>query len=297
MARFIESNSLLGDPSALRKRLRDEGYLFLREILPKHDVLDLRRQVLEFCKDASWLRSGSELMNGVTDHAPVLEGEDAYAEVYGRIQALEAFHRLKFDKNIMSVMEDIFQEPVFPFPQSIARIAFPTDSALGTQPHQDWIFVGGSTETISCWAPLGDVSADVGGLKILAGSHKAGFLDPRPALGPGGRIVDVDPTLEWHQSGYRAGDILLFKMLTVHSAADNLTPDVLRLSVDFRYTGSSHVISDDWLLPHGYIGGERLTWETLEREWKDSPVVHYWQRGHNMKVVPLEWFWEKGNSQ
>ena len=80
MARFIESNSLLGDPSALRKRLRDEGYLFLREILPKHDVLDLRRQVLEFCKDASWLRSGSELMNGVTDHAPVLEGEDAYAE-------------------------------------------------------------------------------------------------------------------------------------------------------------------------------------------------------------------------
>ena len=64
-------------------------------------------------------------MDGVTDHAPIREGEDAYSEVYARVQALEAFHRLKLDKNIMSVMEDIFQEPVFSFPQSIARIAFP----------------------------------------------------------------------------------------------------------------------------------------------------------------------------
>ena len=295
MAEFSESNSLLGDPPGLRRRLRDEGYLFLRGILPKHDVLDLRRQILEFCRDAGWLRAGSELLDGRTDHPPILESDDAFAEVYARVQALEAFHRLKFDKNVMQVVEDLFQEPVIPFPQSIARIAFPGDNERGTQPHQDWIFVGGSTETLSCWAPLGDVPKDVGGLKILAGSHKAGLLEPRPAPGPGGRIVDVDPALEWHQSGYGAGDILLFKMLTVHAAANNSTQDLLRLSVDYRYTGTSHVIADEWLLPHGGIGGERFAWDALEREWKDSPIAHYWERLPGLRTMHHEWFWEEGN--
>ena len=86
-------------------------------------------------------------------------------------------------------------------------------------------------------------------------------------------------------------------MLTVHAAVDNQTPDVLRLSVDFRYTGSSHVIGDDRLLPHGNIGGERFTWETLEREWKDSPVAHYWERWRNVRARPIELFWETGHSR
>ena len=40
MNHFTESNGLLDDPPALRKRLRDDGYLFLRDILPKDNVLD-----------------------------------------------------------------------------------------------------------------------------------------------------------------------------------------------------------------------------------------------------------------
>ncbi|MDE2913631.1 MAG: phytanoyl-CoA dioxygenase family protein [Paracoccaceae bacterium] len=296
MAEFYESNRLLDDPPGLRKRLRDDGYVFLRDMLPAQDVLGLRRQILEICRGAGWLRSDSAVLDGVTDHAPILEGEDAYNEVYAKVQALESFHRLKFDVAVMNVMEDLFQEPVVSLPQSIARIAFPNDNARGTQPHQDWIFVGGSTETISCWVPLGDISLEVGGLKVLAGSHKAGFLEPRPAPGPGNRIVDVDPTLEWHQSAYRTGDILQFKSLTVHAAATNLTSDKLRLSADFRYTGTSHVITDEWLLPHGNIGGERLAWDTLEKGWEESPVSHYWSRWPSMKVKPHAWFWEKADS-
>ena len=67
MNHFTESNDLLHDPPALRKRLRDDGYLFLREILPEDDVIHLRRRILEFCREAGWLREGSELMDGLTD--------------------------------------------------------------------------------------------------------------------------------------------------------------------------------------------------------------------------------------
>lgn len=294
MKPFTESNNLLGDPSALRKRLRDDGYLFFRDVLPKDEVLQVRRQVLEICQEAGWLRSGANLMDGLTDHAPIEEGTDAYAAVYAKVMALEGFHHLKLHSDVMKIMEDIFQEPVIPFPQTIGRIAFPRDNINKTQPHQDWIFVGGSTECISCWAPLGDTPIEIGGLTILEGSHKAGFLEPRPARGPGHRTVDIDPDLEWVQSSYHSGDLLLFKMLTIHSAANNQSPASLRLSMDFRYAGESHVINDEWLEPHNTGGrGGPVTWDMLEAEWRDSPTAHYWDRLPNMKTRRHDWWWDR----
>ena len=181
MQPFVESNSLLDDPP----RLRHDGYQSFKGVLPQDEVLDLRRQILEICAEAGRTRSGEELLDGLANRGPVHEADDEYADVYARVQAAEAFHRLKLDENVIRIMEGLFQEPVAPFRKTNAHIPFPTTSEHITQPHQRWIFMGGSTETISCWAPLGDLPAEVGGLKILAGSHKAGFLEPRPTLGPG----------------------------------------------------------------------------------------------------------------
>lgn len=294
MKLFTESNSLLNNPSALRKRLRDDGYLFLRGILPKDEVLQLRGQILEICEEAGWLRAGANLMEGLTDHAPIQEGSDAYKAAYNKVQALESFHRLKLHANVTKIMEGIFEEPVIPFPQTIGRIAFPRDNENQTQPHQDWIFVGGSTESISCWAPLGDIPIEVGGLRILEGSHKAGFLEPRPARGPGHRTVDIDPDLAWVHSSYHSGDLLLFKMLTIHAAANNQSPDRLRLSIDFRYTGESHAVNDEWLVPHIASSGDGpVTWDILEAEWRDSPTAHYWERLPKMKLRRHDWWWDR----
>ena len=292
MLPFAESNDLLDKPAALRKRLRNDGYLFFRGILPREEVLDVRRQILGICEEAGWLRPGANLMDGLSDHAPITESDDEFDDVYERVQTLEAFHGLKLSRKIIDIMEDLFEEAVFPFPQTIGRIAFPRDNARGTHAHQDWIFVGGSTETISCWVPLGDVPQEVGGLKILEGSHKSGFLAPKPAPGPGGRVVEIDPSLRWRQSEYRCGDILLFKMLTVHAAADNLTSDRLRISADFRYAGTSHAIAEEWFQPHFLERGRRLSWEAIESGWQDSPIAHYWDRFPDLKVTEHHWFWD-----
>jgi len=285
MQPFIESNDLLTDLPALRKRMRDEGYLFFRDMLPRDEVLNLRRRILEFCAEAGWLRDGADPMDGLADREPILEGDDEWKPVYAKVQALEEFHRLKLSADVHRVMEGLFEEAVFALPMTIARIAFPRDNERGTQPHQDWLYVGGSTETISCWAPLGDVPTEVGGLKILAGSHKAGFLKPRPAEGPGGNAVDVDPELEWHQSGFGAGDILMFKALTVHAAAENHTPDRMRISIDFRYTGESHAIQDMWMRPHFHWFGEPFTWDCLDKEWRDSPTARYWEKLPKIRIM------------
>ena len=297
MKPFKESNSLLNDPPGLRKRLRDDGYLFLSSILPKEEVVNLRHQILEICEEAGWLRPGSNFIDGQIERAPITERDDEYVPVYAQIQALETFHRLKLNKKIISIMETIFQESVFPFPSTIGRIAFPRNNESATPPHQDWIFVRGSVDTLSCWVPLGDIPSEVGGLKLLERSHKAGFLGPRPSAGPGGRTVNVDSSLEWVKSNYSSGDILIFKMLTIHGAAPNLTSDMMRLSTEFRYTGESHMIAEEWLDPHSPDNGpylqEPLTWDILEKEWRDSPIAHYWERWDNLKIKKHEWFWEQ----
>jgi len=228
------------------------------------------------------------MMEGISDREPLAEGEAPWVPVYEAIQKLEAFHRLKLRPELLGLMEKLLDETVFVVPATIARIGFPRDNARITQPHQDWLYLRGSTEQISCWMPLGDIPAEVGGLKVLAGSHKAGFFAPRPAPGPGGNTVYVDPTLPWVSSPFTAGDILLFHQLTVHGARENSTPDRLRLSIDVRYAGVSHTLTEEWFKPHFWWLGEKFSWDNLDRNWKDASLRRYWERGPKIKTLAKE---------
>jgi ectoine hydroxylase-related dioxygenase (phytanoyl-CoA dioxygenase family) len=204
------------------------------------------------------------------------------------MQKMEDFHRLKMRPELIAVAEKLADEPVFVIPATIGRLGFPRDNERITQPHQDWLYLQGSTETISCWIPVGDVPEAVGGLKILAGSHKAGVLRARSAKGPGGNTVDIDPTLQWVASPYQAGDALFFHQLTVHGARENFTQDRLRVSIDVRYVGISHTIREDWLRPHFSWLGEKFTWEHLDRDWNDQSLRRYWERGPKIKTCTDE---------
>ena len=76
-----------------------------------------------------------------------------------------------------------------------------------------------------------------------------------------------------------------FKMLTVHGAAANRTPDVMRRSIDLRDCGESHAIAGNWLRPHFDNLGEPITRDILEYEWHDSPVARYWDRGCHLQTT------------
>jgi hypothetical protein len=283
---FLISNDLIQDPVALQRRYRREGYLFFRGLLPRQEVLEVRRAAVEAAAAEGWLRPGTDPMLGLTDHTPVAEGEKAWIPVYERLQRAECFHRLKLNAQVRQIVEILLDEPAWALPMTIARISFPRDNGRQTQPHQDWLYVQGSLDTISCWAPLGDVPQEVGGLKILAGSHKAGILIPRAAQGPGGNVVPCDPTLPWVASDFQAGDLLMFNALTVHGARANFTPDRLRLSMDFRWTGMSCSAIESWMKPHFHWLGPTFQWDSLDRDWQDAELRRYWERLPGLKVRP-----------
>jgi ectoine hydroxylase-related dioxygenase (phytanoyl-CoA dioxygenase family) len=60
--------------------------------------------------------------------------------------------------------------------------------------------------------------------------------------------VDVADDAAFAAAPLAAGDAILFNCLTVHRALPNVTPDRVRISVDFRYQPASepiHVVRID----------------------------------------------------
>jgi len=158
--------------------------------------------------------------------------------------------------------EEFFGGPIRHFNYTWSRVVSP---GLGTPPHCDTVYMGrGTPNLLTTWTPLGDTSLRLGGLMILEHSHRkadrlAKYLSRdvdvycvnKPTakeIESGKRLFDWDGTLSknpvtlreklggrWLTAEeYRAGDILIFTMRTVHASLDNQS-DRIRLSCDSRY--------------------------------------------------------------
>ena len=283
MQPFSDSVHLLGDASALRSQLADDGYLLLRGVLPVGRLTDLRRRLTEVCAAHGWLRPGSDPMEALAEGVPCYEGERPYLTVYDDVQRLEALHALPHDRALMAVVRALLGDTAFPHPLSIARLAFPGGETEATPPHQDYPNNQGTEELLTCWAPLSECPEALGGLAVLRGSHRLGLLPRDFAIGPGYRRAVLDGRhagLEWVGGDFHLGDLLVFHSLTVHRALPNRT-DRIRLSVDYRYQREGEALIEQSLLPH--YG--RLSWDEIYSGWDREELRYYW-RSRRFSVVP-----------
>ncbi|MBI3455554.1 MAG: phytanoyl-CoA dioxygenase family protein [Candidatus Rokubacteria bacterium] len=282
---FVPSNDLLDRPADLRGRMDRDGFLFLRGLLPRDEVVEVRRALLECCREGGWLVGGSELGEARVDAARAcVEPEPAFLDVYYRVQRREAFHTFAHHPALLRVMATLLGEPPLPHPQKIARFIFPQNLDHTTPPHQDFVFIQGTPETYTAWIPLGDCPKALGGLQLDAGSHRGGILEYHASLGAGGMSIRPETLPDrWHSTDYRAGDVVVFHSLMVHRGLPNLTGDRLRLSVDYRYQAPSQPICETSLRPHM---GE-LTWEEVYRGWQATAYRYYWKR-LDLRIVPYD---------
>lgn len=270
MQPFIDSTALQEQPDALRARMDERGYLFVRGLLAEDVVGPVYGSILEICREQGWADAKGEPLG-----EPRLEGSDSFWAVYDPLQRLESFHALAHRPEILRVIRALVGETPFPHPRNIARITFPQAEHFTTPPHQDHALIQGTPETYTVWMPLCDCPQELGALTVLAGSHRTSLLPVHKASGPGGVGVETDDLgLEWHGSDFGAGDALVFHSHTVHKALPNRTPDRLRVSVDFRYQGVSQPIVADGLLPHY----NRLTWDEIYAGWTRPALQYYWQK-------------------
>lgn len=280
---MFEANELLGDASALQARLRSDGYLFFRNIVPVHQLMDLRDQITQILADQGWIEGGAARMQAKAIRRPLREGQPKFFFAHDHIVKLEAFHSLAHEPHLMNVMRQSLGESAFPHPLSIVRLIFPDSPELATPPHQDFPNNQGTPNLTAAWIPLGDCAIKDGSLAILEGSHRFGVLPLKFHLGAGNRRAVLNEQVSkcrWVGADFRAGDVVLFPALTIHKAMENYNPESLRLSVDYRYQLEGEALTAGCLEPHF----NRVSWEEIYRDWKSDELKYYWRKKDFVEV-------------
>jgi hypothetical protein len=274
MQALVDSADILHDGDALAARLDEDGYLCVKGLLPRADVMHVREKFLDAITAAGWLKAGTPPDDAIADPAKAcVDPEAPFVGVLRAFYGHEEGHALKLHPQVMDLFERLFGEPVLAHPLLIPRCIFPQRPEFTTPSHQDFPHIQGTTETMSLWWPLGDCPAQMGGLAIARGSHRQGVRDFTVSNGAGAMEV-IDP-LEgsWVTGPLEAGDVLIFHSLTVHKGLPNLT-NQLRLSLDNRYQRASEPICEKCLQPYSGCG----SWDEITAGWQSKDLPYYWRQ-------------------
>ena len=293
MEKFKDSNKIRLQGELLKKRLQDEGYLFLAALIPKEDVLKVRQKMISILNEFGWIdnSSGNKLDDAVGNEQAFVPDTDPVSNSIMKKQISSFIIRdLQHHRNLISLFKRIFDHSVFPLPRVIPRTLFPNQDEHTTPPHQDYPHVQGSRFSYAAWIPLGDCEKDMGGLAIASQSNKEGVLPIIPAMGAGGMAVLDKYQDQWRFNPLSSGDVIIFNCLTVHKGVPNHSKK-LRISIDMRYQATSDTVCEDWLKPHRNL----ISWEELYKDWPDKKTQYYW-RECRVKTVPFnDIYYEKRN--
>lgn len=279
---FVDSGDLLrnGEATALRSRAAADGYLFFRRLLPAVDVLAVRADLLRVVEKFGWRQAGQDSLGDRIDVAalnqvPVSDLRTDIGvthEAYHEVQKLESVHRLPHHPALLGLYRTLFGREPLIHPRHIVRLPTPHRAMVPTPPHQDFPLIQGTANTWTCWFPAGDCPRSLGGLTILRGSHKLGYLPIQPSLGAGLIASELCPKEnDWVEGDFETGDVLTFPSFTVHKALPSQFPDRIRLSLDVRYQADDEEIEEKSLLPHC-----ALTWDEIYEGWKQKDLQYYW---------------------
>ncbi len=271
---FTDSSDLTADGAALAARMRREGLLFLRGLLPRDDVAAVQRQVGAIARDAGWLRRDQPVEASVADITGFcVDPDPTYLTTLRRINRLEDYHALKHHPLLTDLLERMLGGPILPHPRVLMRNIFPEREEYTTKAHQDFPNVQGSTEVYTAWIPLIDCPMQVGPLQIAAGSHTAGVYDFGIAGGAGGIEIQDPLAGTWTSSDFAVGDVLLFHSMTVHKGVPNRS-DRLRMSMDVRY----QLVSEPFNIDNANPDGQPLSWDDVYADWRSDALKYYWRR-------------------
>ena len=276
LSQLRESNDRLGDAPALWQRLDADGYLLLRGLIARETVLSARETVLMHMREQQVLRPDTPTLEGVMPPGGPsirLMGRKGIAQHPAVLALLE-------HPALYALFEALFGEPALTFPYKWLR-AVGNEAYTGA--HYDFVYMGrGSQNLYTVWIPFGDVPISQGSLAICRGSHRLdSFARIRDTYGR----MDVDrdgisgwferdPMRiverfggQWQGADYRAGDVIIFGMHTMHASTTNLS-NRFRLSCDVRYQPAGDPVDERWQRGgSGHYGGAQRDMESARAEW------------------------------
>ena len=278
------SDDASGDFAELRRRMQEDGYLYLPGLLDREAVVAARREIAQRLADAGFLH-------------PDRPSEACIATPGARIDFLASvakdnppLDKVLYAGPMIEFYQGFLGGPVRHYDYTWFRVKTPDGRA--TEPHYDVVYMGrGTRQLYTSWTPFSDIEMDMGGLMVLENSHRQQELIATYGQTDVDRYCENDATSEqllqaareqkrdltgeerrevkwqsptfgayspdavatrqalggrWLTAEYRMGDLLIFSMYTMHASADNHSEQI-RLSSDSRYQLASEPIDERWI--------------------------------------------------
>lgn len=177
---FVDSRDILQNGEVLRRRMQEDGYLFMSGLFDRELVKGLRTQMLGIAAKHGFVDTTRPLEEAVANmSAACIEPEPEYTGALQEMYKLEALHDLKHEPRVQALFERLLGRTGFPHPMQVVRNVFP-QSEYATPAHKDYVHVQGIAETYTFWMPLCDCPMDMGGV-VIAGETIA--IETSPVTG------------------------------------------------------------------------------------------------------------------
>jgi len=253
-----DSNDLLGDREALHARMAEDGYLLLRGLQKRENVLAARRAIFTEFERAGVLEPGTDVMDAIpaknpTGSSPLTMGRKGITHRPEVLNVLES-------KEIFDFFQTFFGKQPMTYDYKWMRAV---QNPQYTGAHYDVVYMGRGTQDklYTTWTPFGDITLDMGPLALCVGSHNLpGFQKVRDTYGK----MDVDRDRvngwfendpvkvvetfggKWQTTEFQAGDVIIFGMFTMHASLSNVS-NRYRLSCDTRFQPADEPVDDRWI--------------------------------------------------
>ncbi|AJC79902.1 phytanoyl-CoA dioxygenase protein [Rhizobium etli bv. phaseoli str. IE4803] len=255
---------------AIRRRYEEDGYVWLKGLLPRPEVIDFRRWVFSRLAETGLLAPGHDFALGIA----AAEGVD-WSLADRRLMSIvrsAAYEGFCAQPPLVRFMDAFLQGISYLHKRKLMRYTKP-GTAMATPAHYDLVYLrGGTNRLVTAWIPIGDIPVEMGGLVYLEGSHaigrgmeaefrrRSGDLSPEERISAynshmaeGGWVSKDLPDMaerfdtRWLAADYEAGDVVLHSPYMIHAATTNQDPaGRLRLSTDIRFQNVDDEIDARW---------------------------------------------------
>ncbi|KAL3421699.1 phytanoyl-CoA hydroxylase [Phlyctema vagabunda] len=270
----------------IRKRYAEDGYVWLKGLLPAEDIWNVRSNYFEFLAPTGLIKQGTDPKDGIycggdsqrwLQPGKQREGlDDASRNVEYEKRVTDA-HSAPWYTSFANhpVLKDYVKkftgwEETTLLQRSLFRPNVPGGEA--TPVHYDQIFLrAGPATALTAWVPLGNCAVDGGGLLYLENSVSLGqelernFTEKAMEFTDEERVSAFNKNMmaggflerdlgsfsrtwgrKWLAANYEAGDVVLHDPYNIHCSATNGT-DTIRLATDLRFVQSGKPFDQRWM--------------------------------------------------
>ena len=259
----MKSSYLLSDEHIVRYHAAGVIRLELPESL-KIKINNFRLEVIDYIEGISGIKS--DISSLEADLAEIASKDRLLiGRLYKISRRFFSSKAIACDPFFVSVAKTLMETKVVSCCNFVnVRIDLPSEDKFLLSAHQDFPFIQGSLNGLTCWIPIFDTDLTLGPPSFVKGSHKTGIMnvceyDADQTGGSGGRSFKIADEgamdkLDFVNEPVLFGEALVFNTLVVHRSEQNNSKKA-RVNIQIRFDDALSQDSYDKNYPEGlYLG-------------------------------------------